>query len=94
MVRIVPVLVMFALSVAISSLLSSPSYALSSCDGKRTEIVNGDFSYPSNIVFHEQISHGESWWSYVKAQNGMQYDDGHRNGEHIANFNANLFGWD
>lgn len=94
MVHVVPVLVMFALSTVISSLLSSPSYALSSCDGKRTEIVNGDFSYPGNIVFHEQIAHGESWWSYVKAQNGMQYDDSHRNGEHIANFNSNIFGWD
>lgn len=56
-------------------------------------IVNGNFSYPSNLNWSqgEGILHKEADWVYVV--NGKQYTDQHPEGWSIAGFNQTSFGW-
>lgn len=56
-------------------------------------IVNGDFSYPSNINWSqgEGILYKEAQWVYVV--NGKQYTDQHPEGWTISNFNQASFAW-
>lgn len=56
-------------------------------------IVNGNFSYPSNLNWSqgEGISNKEADWVYVV--NGKQYTDQHPEGWSIAGFNQTSFGW-
>lgn len=56
-------------------------------------IVNGNFSYPSNINWGrgQGILNGEAQWIYLV--NGVQYTDAYPDAYSIPYFNQNSFGW-